>query len=466
MFCATNVFTTHETTSVLTDVNIRIYQTQHTRSDKRCCVFFIISTEAHKIRLLQSVNRSIMDDNNDEEQNEDAPVILQHRDAGNIAPFVQPKTDLHVRYMNFGRLTPIDYHARVRNPDDFDRENTFVWVLLLSVRMSEPMVRSFRYDKMKKPRYEMNEKKYRRMYTFASLISNGGTLVMFEMSSLDAQNKLNFFSNSRIGDQFAFIEPDLDVEHLADEMPVINSQWQTIPAYLPYPHLIPEVPIQDDVFPNTSKFFVFHGARIAFDGIQLKKTCCTSGNLCDLRKPTDTNCPCWHQYTRCRSNAEYVFTGDIRVSYTVRNQGPERERQLPKVHQWSSQFFTEFVFERKLPMDPLKQESNMEITTYLRHKLRSLLHHVNEVVPEEQRGWTVIGWYRRSMRTDAATSGADDNRVMTNLEDCKMHIVRIQPTFLDRDQLRESGVLLPVWCLGETADMDRIRRSNRRAQPV
>jgi len=146
----------------------------------------------------------------------------------------------------------------------------------------------------------------------------------------------------------------------------------------------------------------------------------------------------------------------------VRNVGAHRTDDLPKVVGWSSQHFTEFVFDGALPLDPLKQESDSQITRLLRRKLRALVEYVNTTpnMPRGMRGWTVIGWYRRGTKADGANTGNSDDKVATEMERATMHIVRIEPTHITKEQLGTANLLLPVSALGATANMDQIRQAN------
>lgn len=372
-------------------------------------------------------------DNNNEQH---VPASAVQKDATRIAKFLQPKDDPEIRFGDFNKFSAINYHAHISSPSNFNRENTLVWVVLLDVRVFERNWEVYSSG-TKKQRCIADEIDQCRLYTFASVISDANTLAFFEL------DEPGYRANSRVGDQFAIIEPDLDVDFLTNQVPIVGSDCQLIPANLPRPYMLPEVPIDNNAAANTTSYFVLHGAKVSFEGMQLRKSYCTNGELCDFRNPTDTNCPCWQQYTLSPNEGNCVLVGDVRFTHPPHGD----TNKSRKVEQWSSKYFTEFVFDHTIPAEPLKLEYDMEITTFIRDRLRSLVKYVNEKAEGKQRGWTIIGWFRRTQTT-------------TNVNDHEIHITRIQPTFLERRDLQQAGVLLPTWCLGHAANINRVIRAN------
>ena len=406
----------------------------------------------------------------DRPRNNVIPLVKQSREAITIANHVAPITDFQADYSSYRSLNPINYHAHVHEQDS-TREDKYAWLLLLNVGLPDGTeYRPYKIERSsKKPRLqEPKPRMYRRLYTFANLISPGGTCVLFENNLDDQMSYLKYLEKCRIGDQFALIEPNPDTSFVGNEMPIINTSFNLIPSRLDDAHLLPEVPIPSQVAQlNSSKFFVLHNATLTFDGVHLVKSMCTQGNLCDLREPKKGDCPCWYQRNRNRTDAEYTLRGDIRVDYTVRNTQIHRQARLPKIQAWSSQHFTEFVFDGALPLNPMQHESDMEMTRFIRRKLRDLVNFVNstDTLPLHARGWTIIGWYRRGAKTDAPAGAHSDDKVATEMGEATMHIVRVQPTHIKKQTLEAANLLLPTALLGETTNIDHIRQLNTDANP-
>lgn len=374
------------------------------------------------------------------ETDETGAHVILHQNAADVTMHLFPKNAPHEGFGDFFNLKVIDYHEHIRDPNKFSRENTLVWALLLKVNTFSPGMVKFNLFRAKKRRLPADEKKYQyRMYTFASLTSGSNTFVI-----IDCETKgHDCLMKSRIGDQFAIIEPNLFIRYIGGDVPIIED-CQVIPARLEQSHLLPEVFIDDDIASKSTKYFVLHGATVSFEGVHLRETCCNNGDLCDFRDPHNTDCACWYQYIRgsfgdglgaSTQLEKYVLAGDVRITHSARG----NSRVFEKVENWSSQHFTELVFDQDIPQDPLNLEYDMQITTFMRDRLRSLVKYVNENAPDGLRGWTVIGWYKDSL----------------------LHIVRIQPTFLQRDDLRQAGLLLPHWFLGQEANISRVIRANQ-----
>jgi len=396
-------------------------------------------------------------------------VVFQAARARRVAENLVPITDFQSEYSTFADYTPTNYHSQIRDGTG-TREDKYAWLLLLEVKTPDGTdYKPYRQDRTtKKPRYhEQAPRMYRRLYTFANIMSDGNTCVLFENGLEDQRNYLKYLEKCRIGDQFVAIEPNPETKVIGTDMPLLSMDGSLIPSQLRNNFLLPEVAVPQQIEQlNSSKFFVVHNATLQFDVFNLKKSNCTQGNLCDLRNPTRGDCACWFQRTRNRSDAHYTIRADITVNYVVRNVTVPRTDQLPAVHGWTSQYFTEFVFDGKLPLNPLQRETDSQITRLLRRKLRELVDYVNASpdVPEENRGWTVIGWYRRGTKTDGATAANVDDKVATQMDDSTMHIVRIEPTRLTKEQLNAAGLLLPVSVLGENTDIQQIRQENRDAR--
>jgi len=410
------------------------------------------------------------DQPNNNNNNNNNPIVVQYDQAQTVANHVEPTRDFQTEFSSYEGMDPVNYHSHVNN--DGSREDKFIWLLLLNVGLpnGSDNYRPYKLERStKKPRlHEQTPRKYRRLYTFANLISNGGTCFFFENGSDDQMKSLRYLEKCRIGNQFVAVEPSRDAKFIGNEMPIVTTNHQLIPSHLTKPHLIPEVPVPPQVDKlNSSKFFVLHNATLTMDGTHLVQTNCTQGNMCDLRKPDSRDCACWYQRNRNRYGAEYTIRCDLNVEYIVRNSNMRYQQpdELPTVEKWSSQRFTDFVFDGTLPLDPLQRETDRQITKFIRRKLTKLVDFVNttDSVPRECRGWTVIGWYRRAAKMDAATGMTADDRVAAEMEEITMHIVRVEPTGIAREQLAAANLLLPVNILGETANLQHIRRANEEA---
>ena len=394
------------------------------------------------------------------------PVYQSHR-ALSIARNLKPITEIQSEFSKLDAFQPINCHAHVHDADN-TKESKYAWLLLLNVTTQSINVKPFYVDGNKKRKTEPKPREYRRLFTFANLASPGSTCVMMEMTLYDQMHIFNYVIKCRIGDQFVAIEPSSKVSFIGVDMPILETKGPLIPVRLRRNMLPVEVPVPHNVSElNSSRFFVLHNAKIQFDGVDLIKTGCTMGNMCDLRHPTRKQCSCLQQNSRNRTDAEYTLSGDIAISYLMRNRDDHHSSTLPKVREWSSQHFTNFVFDGSIPINPLHNESNREIITMLRRYLRNLVAYVNssDQHTERKRGWTVVGWYRRGAKNDAATPGSDD-KVAADMEEATMHIIRIQPTTITKSDLREAKRLIPVTFLGETADIETISTENREAVNV
>ena len=392
------------------------------------------------------------------------PSLYQSAQALVKARDLEPVTELQAELDSDGleKFKAINCHAHVHNPKN-TRESKFGWLLLLNVTTRKNTTKAFTYDGSKKRKLEDKPREYRRLYTFANLASSGATCVMMEMNMTDQMNSFGYVTKCRIGDQFIIFEPQAKVSFMGVNMPILESDDQLFPVRLKANGLPPEVPVPPDLDQlNSSRYFILHNAKIEFDGVILTKTGCTMGNMCDLRNPRAKGCACHTQNSRNRGDPEYVLRGDITIDYVMRNRNEHRKSSLPKVRQWSSQTFSNFVFDGEIPINPLQNESNREITTMLRRKLRRLVTYVNtnKSHNDDSLGWTVIGWYRRSAKNDVSATATADDKVATDMEETTMHIVRIQPTNITKDQLRQARRLVPVAMFGETVDINRIRDAN------
>lgn len=400
-----------------------------------------------------------------QQQRQQVPIYQSNR-ALTIAKELEPNTEIQSRFNSLDKFQPINCHEHVHDPDN-TKEGKFAWLLLLNVTTQNINIKPYSLEGNKKRRTESKPRDYRRLYTFANLASSGATCVMMEMTLSDQMNIFNYLIKCRIGDEFIAMEPSSKVSFIGVDMPILETSGPLIPVRLRNNNLPAEVPVPHDVSElNSSKFFCFHNAEIVFDGVDLIKTGCTQGNMCDLRHPKKKGCSCLTQNTRNRSDAEYVLSGDISISYVVRNRNARHMKVLPKVRQWSSQHFTNFVFDGSIPINPLNNESNSEIITLLRRHLRKLVDYVNSSQEHANgtQGWTVIGWYRRGAKSDASASAGSDDKVAADMEEATMHIIRIQPTAIKKSKLRNEKYLLPVSVLGETVDIEEISTRNDQAR--
>jgi hypothetical protein len=118
--------------------------------------------------------------------------------------------------------------------------------------------------------------------------------------------------------------------------------------------------------------------------------------------------------------------------------------------------------DRKMPLDPLALNQDRVIITAMRRYMKRLENYVNYGAPENQRGWTVIGWYKRGTTTDTAETAQSDDKVASAVT--KMHLVRLHPTHLTRTKLLEEEMLLPAKYLGPNANYNAIKVENEGAR--
>jgi len=161
-------------------------------------------------------------------------------------------------------------------------------------------------------------------------------------------------------------------------------------------------------------------------------------------------------------DADYVLKLNVSVQHVDRM---GHTKMLPRTKNWSSQHFTDLVFDYRMPVEPLALNQDQVLTIAIRRKMKELEDYVNGV-SECQRGWTVIGWYKRGLTTDAAAKQAttqNDDKVAATEVNTKMHLVRIHPTHITRDELRMVRKLLPAKYLGTNADINQIKAENDQA---
>lgn len=400
-------------------------------------------------------NDELVDD--DDVVVEDGPPEVPPPGLPAWAAHVEPIPDVQSKFTAFDRFRNVDYHTRVWE-QTFNCTKTCVLGVLL--KCSLPKGNELSVGKRTftvtngKAKYDSMPSRYRRLYTFANANSAGHTFVYMELGTKCQLTQLKHFDTSRIGDLFVIIEPATEVSYISRKMPILKTDYAIIPVRYKVGHRLPIVDITDDGNMNSSKFFVIHNANLKLGNVNLIAGRCTSGNMCDLQKLEDNGCSCWHQHNRGFVDAEHALKCQVMAHF--RTEGG-LNRKI-RVSDWSSLNFTRFVFNGRLPLEPLIKDNDQIITDNIRYRLENLLDYVNEQADEANRGWTIIGWYRRAYKADA--SGVQDDKVATALGDCTYHIVRIQPTRVTREQLLEADELLPVDRLGAHANLDMIRTEN------
>ena len=375
-----------------------------------------------------------------------------------LAQDLRPVRNVQSEYMTFDDYRYVNYHSEVYEGSE-DADNTLSWVMLLKVGLPDT-TRTYTLDHNKRQKLEPDKRKYKRNYTFANLLSNGNVMVFLEMSGDDQQKHMHYFDKFRIGDMFVIVEPDPSTSFISNSMPIVKTDYQIIPVALPPTRLLPRVEVPDVMGLNTSKYFIIHNAIIQFTGVNIVKSYCTEGNMCDYRLPHLKSCACWRQHNRRFIDADYVLKLHVRVKY-VDTMG--QTKTLPRTTNWSSRHFTDMVFDHRMPMDPLSQNQDQVIMTAIRRKMAELARYVNVDAPRARRGWTVVGWYRRGMTSDSAETAQADDKVAAAVENTTMHIVRIKPAYLTLDELAEEKKLLPSSYLGDRAKADEIQLENEAA---
>ena len=388
--------------------------------------------------------------------------VPDQNDAERLSYRLVPKTDIQSEYGSFANYEPICYNEFVRDQDQ-PSDGKLAWLVLLKVGGSPNEPRDQKTYGLDAKRGKVNETmiRYRRMYTFADMRANGATVVFFENGMEEQRAVLHHVMRCRPGDQIAAIEPGAKVRCMAGDMPIIETHNRLIPAVLPDEpagqSLLPGVKVAEDGEIGATRFFIIHNATVTLDGVHLQKVCCTNGHMCDFRKPASKSCTCWWQQGRGRT--EHVLVGNVKIAYRDK----DRLLEMNKVKNWSSQQFTELVYDGRIPLDPMRQEVDGVIQQNIRRNLNRLVDYVNDGVglSDETKGWTVVGWFKRAARADTSETGAADKQVAARIDDCTMHIVRLTPTTLTHEDLSDNGLLLKTNDLGDNANMRSLTRANK-----
>jgi len=391
------------------------------------------------------------------DETEEPKPVPGRKDQFELAKQLRPIRNVQSDCMGFDEYRFVNYHSECFDSVE-DGDNTACWLLLLKVGLPDSMD-TFRLDANKRQKVETKKRNYRRNYTFANLLSNGNVLVFLELSVDEQQNNLHYLDKFRIGDQFVALEPDALTTYMAISTPILRTDHQFIPAALPPPHKLPQIEVPDIMTLNTSKYFIIHEAVVTFSGFTIVQSRCTEGNMCDFRTPMAKGCCCWRQHGRSYKDADFVLKANVNISYQDKF---ENLKTLSRVSNWSSQHFTELVMDRKMPLDPLALNQDQVIITAMRRYMKRLENYVNYGAAENQRGWTVIGWYKRGTTTDTAETAQSDDKVASAVT--KMHLVRLHPTHLTRTKLLEEKMLLPAKYLGPNANYNAIKDENEAAR--
>lgn len=325
----------------------------------------------------------------------------------------------------------IHYHRWLER-ENSSRENRFVLVMLIDVKASQnKQVRYTRGQISKAGNYGKIAKlngddlmTYRRMFTFADLTDqSGGCMVAFERNNSDAKNMWKYCQTSlRIGNIFAIMEPSSDAKWLGKQMPIIESLHPYYPLR-EIPDIVPEIGFGNPQL-KTSHYFILKNCNLTIESATIVNTNCT-GQLCDRRDVniTTNNCGCYHNLRNASQN--HVMLMDITVFHAAA--GDEF-----RIRDWSSLMFTQLFFEHDLPADT--PTDNWDFTASIRQKLSQLLLHVND-----HAGWTVVGWHRQGLVTDASETAAEDNQVLS--DKISVHVVKLAPTELSKLALQQGNFI-------------------------
>jgi len=398
--------------------------------------------------------RSAEDDEGSEYEH---PPAGSRIDQFRVAQFLSPVRNIQAEFLSFARHRYVDYHSQVFNNVE-DSDDTVSWVVLLKVSLpGSTKTYMVQPTGGKRQKVDTGVRHYRRLYTFANILSNGNVMVYLEMGVEEQHTHLNYIDRCKVGDQFVIVEPDGCTGMIAQSTPMIKTENRFIPVALPPAIPLPTVEVPDVMGLNTSKYFIIHDATVRFAGVNLVKSNCTDGTMCDFREPHARGCGCWRQYNRRFVDADYVMKLNLRITYMDR---VGNVKTLPRVTGWSSKHFTELVFDHRLPLNPLEHNDDQVLVTAIRRRMAALMNYVNEGAEQDKRGWTVVGWYKRGMTTDAAETAQAEDKVAASEEHTTMHIVRVKPTHLSRNELNLKGKLLPSRYLGGRAKYEEIRKEN------
>ena len=277
---------------------------------------------------------------------------------------------------------PVSFTRYIQN-DSLDRSECFLWLLLLGVKSAKDGVANYRSGR---GQGKNNDKimKFRRMYTFADLQSNGNTIYVFETSRPDATRMWKDLS-PRIGDVYAMPEPSKEIKTLGREMYIVSSRDAFIPLKTP---ALPNKEMTQSQ-EGVSRFFILHGQHIEVRAPTLVPTQCT-GTTCDRRRINETNCGCYHKDRN--SGRSHVLQMDINIKGTD-----------SKLGDWSSLRFTKLLMAGEIPAET--DVGDKLIVRNYRRKISALIEYVNN-----HGGFTVVGWHRLGVTTDASktTEGVDN----------------------------------------------------------
>ena len=385
-----------------------------------------------------------------------APVRV---DQFNLARTLKPMQNVQSDFMSFGRHRFVNYHAQVYEGVQ-DADNTASWVILLKVGLPDT-ARLYSVEQGKRHKLD-GVRKYRRNYTFANVLSNGNVMVFLELNAEDQEKNMSYLDRFRIGDQFVIIEPNPVASLIAQSMPIVKTDFQFIPVALANKGLLPRIEVPDVIGLNTSKFFIIHEAKIVVSGVQVVRANCTMGNMCDFRTPDMKGCCCWRQQGRQLVDNMHVLKVNLTINYKDRM---GHMKSLPVVQNWCSKTFTSLVLDNNgnMPMDPLAQNQDQVVVIALRRYIRNLVKYINEEAPVKERGWTVIGWYKRGTLSDSAHNAQADDKVAAAVDKITMHIVRVHPTHLTRNDLQRARKLVPTRIFGVSANYIQLKAENEQA---
>jgi hypothetical protein len=264
----------------------------------------------------------------------------------------------------------------------------------------------------KSPRFNITGMaSYRRMLTFADLKSNvGQNFVVLECSETDEQEIWDNGRHAafRVGDCFAIIEPEAITKYISNSVPIVSSSRGLVGIQSPG---IPKIAFTKGHL-NNQFFFACHNIQLRFSTFQLVKTQC-NGSFCDRQRKTGSNEPCGC-YTMNSRNAGQSLVAQVNIHLP-----PQTAGETKTIRNFRSLRMMDLLFNRPLPPVVCNKVTTTEVISQLRGKFDAIAKHVNE-----NGGWTIAAWHRRSSVNDA--SGQGQSEVTSDL--LKMNVIYLYPT--------------------------------------
>jgi hypothetical protein len=247
---------------------------------------------------------------------------------------------------------------------------------------------------------------YRRIFFFMDLLTEGACFVIFEKDSNDENNywaHVTARAATRVGDILLIQEPKAIENDIAGRLSVVRTEGAFIPITRPA-GMVSYVPRSTD--PDCFLGFHLPATSITLTSITAVDTTCT-GCFCDRLYPRAGPCGCYTSQQRS-FGANFVFKQD--VSFEIPTLGRH-------VAPCSSLRFTELLFNGSVSNTISRNQHVAGKIHDIRLALRALVAFVNS-----NGGWTVCGWFRRSLTGEVGTA----EQVFSDT--FGVHIAYIQPT--------------------------------------